>query len=159
MRVVILGLGNTLLSDEGAGVHVVRALAADGDADDPDTELIDGGTLSFSLAAPIGAAEALVVVDAARLGEAPGGLRVFEGAAMDGFLSGGHRASVHEVALSDLMDIARLTDTWPACRALVAIEPATMAWGVRPSAAVAAAIPEACTRVRGLVEGWRHGQA
>jgi hydrogenase maturation protease len=157
MRITILGLGNTLLSDEGVGVHVIQALSAV--PGDEELHLVDGGTLSFSLAGPIADASALIVVDAAQLHESPGTVRVFEGVDMDRFLAGNRKSSVHEVGLMDLMSIALLTDTWPARRALVAIQPARVDWGESPSEAVAAAVPLACRHVRGLIGQWRHGAA
>ena len=47
--VLVLGVGNTLLQDEGAGVHVVRRLR-DQSSPDPQVQYLDGGTLSFVLA-------------------------------------------------------------------------------------------------------------
>ncbi|MDD3530905.1 MAG: hydrogenase maturation protease [Gallionellaceae bacterium] len=156
-KILILGLGNTLLSDEGVGVHVVQALAA-APVDDG-VELLDGGTLGFVLAGPVAEAAALVVVDAAQLHEAPGTVRVFKDAEMDSFLAGTRKGSVHEVGLIDLMGIARLTDTWPARRALVAIQPGRVDWGEAASAPVAAAVPLACGHIRSLLREWRHGAA
>lgn len=49
--------------------------------DQDDVELLDGGTLSFTLAGPIQDADALIVVDAAQLKSAPGTLQVFQGEA------------------------------------------------------------------------------
>jgi hydrogenase maturation protease len=57
----------------------------------------------------------------------------------------------------DLMDMARLTDTLPARRALVAVEPALVDWGDALTPAVAAALPETLDRVRILVTRWSHG--
>lgn len=159
MKILILGIGNTLLSDEGVGVHVIRTLAEDIPPDDEEIELVDGGTLSFTLAGPIADADGLVVVDAARIDATAGSLRVFEGEAMDRFLLGQRKSSVHEVGLADLMAIARLTDSWPARRALVAIQPARVDWGDYPTEAVAEAIPLAGECIRGLIDAWRHGTA
>lgn len=154
MKTLVLGIGNTLLSDEGVGIHVIHALQGLSPPTD-DTEYLDGGTLSFTLAAPIEEADALIVVDAAELGGEPGTLRVFTGEAMDGFLAGRRKASVHEVGLTDLMAIARLTGRWPARRALVAIQPDRVDWGESPTPRVAAAVPEACRRIRALIGEWR----
>lgn len=155
MKTLVLGIGNTLLTDEGVGIHVLQALDGVFPAAD-EVELLDGGTLSFTLAGPIAEVDSLVVVDAARIGEAPGNMRVFEGEAMDGFLLGNRRSSVHEVGLADLMAIARLTESWPQRRALVAIEPDRIDWGERPTASVAAAVPLACRRIQSLIAGWRN---
>ncbi|MFA5080959.1 MAG: HyaD/HybD family hydrogenase maturation endopeptidase [Hydrogenophilaceae bacterium] len=159
MKILILGIGNTLLSDEGVGVHVIQALADHSSPDDEEIELLDGGTLSFTLAGPIADAGALIVVDAAQLRAAPGTVQVFENTEMDRFLLGNRKASVHEVGLTDLMSIARLTDTWPARRALVAIQPEKVDWGDDPTEPVAAAVPLACERIRRLIREWRHGAA
>lgn len=152
----MLGVGNTLLADEGAGVHAVRALAqarSDAAALD-DVALIDAGTLSFSLAALIEDAAQLICIDAAELGEAPGTVRVFEDPEMDRFL-GRPRRSPHQVGLLDLLAIAHLGGHLPARRALVGIQPQRVDWGETPTAQVAAAIPRACDLVRALIARWR----
>ena len=152
MSTLVLGIGNTLLSDEGVGVHVVRHLATH-HQDLPDVELLDGGTLSFTLAEAIARHQSLLVVDAARLGEPPGAVRCLEGEAMERYLAGS-RGSVHEVGLSDLFDIARLSDTLPPQRALIGIQPAHIGWGEAPSAPVAAAIPVAARQALELLRRW-----
>jgi hydrogenase maturation protease len=154
---LILGLGNVLLTDEAVGAAVLKALESIAQSD-PDLTLYDGGTLSFTLAGPIGDAARLIVVDAAAMGDPPGTVRVFEGEAMDRQLSV-HAKSVHEVSLSDLFDIARLTDTLPAQRALIGIEPARVDWGDRLTPAVEASIPQAVAQVRDLLRQWRQAGA
>ena len=149
---LILGLGNILMTDEAVGAEVIRRLEAETDPAAP-LRFIDGGTLSFTLAAPIGDCPRLIVVDAAAMGDAPGSVRVFEGEAMDRQLRA-HAKSVHEVSLSDLMDMARLTDTLPAQRALVGIEPEFVGWGERLTPAVEAAVPRAIENIRALLAGW-----
>jgi hydrogenase maturation protease len=149
---LILGLGNVLMTDEAVGAEVVRRLERQSDPDDS-LLFLDGGTLSFTLAAPIGDCPQLIVVDAAAMGEPPGSVRVFEGEAMDRQLSVNAK-SVHEVSLSDLMDIARLTETLPAQRALIGIEPEFVGWGDRLTPAVEAAIPNAIAAIRAVLARW-----
>ena len=157
-KTLILGLGNTLLTDEAVGVIVVRRLEEEGALED--VAFLDGGTLSFTLSGPIADSPRLIVVDAAVMGAAPGTVRVFEGEAMDRQLSGLGK-SVHEVSLMDLMDMARITDSLPRCRALVGVEPARVDWGEELSPAIAAAVPEAMSRVREILHLWdrREGDA
>lgn len=155
MKTLVLGIGNTLLSDEGVGIHVLRALA-EGEPLPDDVELMDGGTLSFTLAGPIEDADALIVVDAAHIKGAPGAWTLFEGEAMDAFLLGNRKSSVHEVGLTDLRAIAILAGHWPEKRAMVAIQPQVVDWGEAPTPAVAQAIPPACAAIRNLIETWRH---
>jgi hydrogenase maturation protease len=148
---LILGLGNTLMTDEAAGIAVLHRLEAEGRLSD--AILLDGGTLSFTLAGHIADCPRLIVIDAAVMGTAPGTVRVFEGRAMDRQLSGRGK-SVHEVGLMELMDMARLTDTLPDRRALVGIEPALVDWGDCLTGAVSEAIPRATTAVYALLEAW-----
>lgn len=156
MKTLVLGIGNTLLKDEGVGVHVIRALRESAASADG-VDYLDGGTLSFTLAGPIEEAEQLIVVDAAELKAPLGTVHMLVGDEMDAFVSGNRKASVHEVGLTDLMTIAKLTGRWPARRALVAIQPREVDWGEHCSSEVAAAVPEACRIVRDQLERWRHG--
>jgi hydrogenase maturation protease len=157
MKVLVLGIGNTLLADEGVGVHVIQALRQGSLAARDDVELLDGGTLSFTLAGPIQDADALIVVDAAQLKSSPGTLQVFQGEDMDRFLTSNRKSSVHEVGLTDLRAIAMLAGHWPEQRAMVAIQPAKMDWGEYPTETVAAAIPEACAKIESLIGDWLDG--
>ncbi len=151
---LVLGIGNSLLSDEGIGVHAVRRLhAIHGEL--TGVEWMDGGTLSFSLAPEIGDAAHLIVVDAAELHAAPGTIRVFVDDEMDRFLAAPGRRSVHEVGLIDLMVMARLAECLPLRRALIGIQPQHTGWGEQPTAPVADALPAVCATVTELLEDWK----
>jgi len=151
-KTLILGLGNTLMTDEAVGPVVVRRLESEADPAGP-LLFLDGGTLSFTLAQPIEECARLIVVDAAALGETPGSVQVFEGEAMDAQVSLPAR-SVHEVSLADLMDMVRLTGRLPERRALIGIAPAVIDWGDGLTPAVAAAVPVVMARVRELLARW-----
>lgn len=153
-NVLILGIGNTLLQDEGAGIHAMNRLRELlGEQDD--LTYMDGGTLSFTLAGPIEEATHLIVLDAAQLNKKPGHWQLFEGAQMDSFLGSNRKRSVHEVSLIDLMAIALLSDHLPQQRALIGIQPGEIDWGEDPSPAVAAAMPGICKQTMQLLEEWR----
>ena len=155
MKTLVLGIGNTLLTDEGVGVHVLQALEPElGHL--PDVTLLDGGTLSFTLAGPIEEADALIVVDAANIKSRPGEWALLQGEEMDAFLMSNRKATVHEVGLTDLRAIAILAGHWPEKRAMLAIQPDVIDWGEHPTPAVAAAIPPACTAIRELIREWQH---
>lgn len=154
-KTLVLGIGNTLLSDEGVGVHIVRSLEASArSCRGPEIEFLDAGTLSFILAPRLEEAGALIVIDAAQLDAAPGTVRVVEGEAMDDFLGRHRKLSVHEVSLLDLLQILRLTGTLPARRALVGVQPQLVDWSDRPTEPVARAIPVACDVVMDLIDRW-----
>jgi hydrogenase maturation protease len=151
-RSVLLGVGNTLLMDDGVGIQLIDLLR--GDPVTADYDLLDGGTLSFSLLTYLEGANALVAVDAANLHAAAGTVRVLEGAAMDAFVRRARGRSVHEIGLADLLDMALLHGCLPVRRALVCIQPLTIDWGASLSLPVTAALPGALAEVRSLLRRW-----
>ena len=153
-QTLILGIGNILLRDEGAGIHALNQLRGLL-GERANVTLLDGGTLSFTLAGAIEDATQLIVIDAAQLDAAPGSSQVFEGAAMDAFIGGKRKMSVHEVSLIDLLAIAHLSDHLPPQRALIGIQPEVIDWGEDPSAAVAAVLPQVCAQALHLLETWQ----
>ena len=155
MKTLVLGIGNTLLTDEGVGIHVLQALEPElGNV--PDITLLDGGTLSFTLAGPIEDADALIVVDAANIKAEAGDWKLLKGEEMDSFLMSNRKASVHEVGLTDLRAIALLAGHWPERRAMLAIQPQVIDWGEFPTPAVAAAIPPVCAAIKEQIRVWNH---
>ena len=157
---LILGIGNTLLTDEGAGIHALNHLQSavpniwPDSPNSPNLNFIDGGTLSFTLAVWIEDCTNLIVFDATELNQPAGSVNVFVGPAMDKFL-GTTKRSAHEVGLIDLMDIARLTDHLPRNRALIGIQPDKMGWGMKPTASVQNALDEAVGEAVKLIDLWQ----
>ena len=151
--ILILGIGNTLLMDEGAGIHALCLLQSEYN-DIPDITCLDGGTLSFTLATWIEDRNSLIVFDAAELNQPAGTVQTYVGTAMDEFL-GTSKRSAHEVGLLDLLDIARLTGHLPENRAIVCIQPQTMDWGMQPTPAVQHALGKAVNEAVSLIRQWR----
>ena len=153
-KILVMGLGNTLLTDDGIGPHVIAAMGEGvaGRTSAP-VAFLDGGTLGLALLPEIEAATALIVVDAARFGGAPGEVRVFDEAAMDAQL-GAAKSSAHELALADIIGAAALSGRLPGKRALVGIAPKAVSWGLEPTPEVAASIPLACAKIMGIIERW-----
>ena len=158
INTLVLGIGNPLLGDEGAGIHAIRRLC-----DDLPEEaraalgltFLDGGTIGYALAGPIGDTDRLIIVDATDLEAEPGTVRVFADAELDRFLGERQAVAVHEVALLDLLAVTLLEGRLPARRALIAIQPGHIGWGEAPTDAVAEAIPRACRMALDLAEEWR----
>jgi len=151
-QTLILGIGNTLLSDEGAGIHALNLLQLY----HPDLQnltYVDGGTLSFTLAAYIEDCDNLIVFDAAELKAPAGTVMAMVGTEMDEFL-GAARRSPHEVGLLDLFDIARLTESLPTRRALIGIQPQHIGWGMSPTEPVESALPVAVNEAEELLVRW-----
>ncbi|MGD0940732.1 MAG: hydrogenase maturation protease [Terracidiphilus sp.] len=69
-KILVLGLGNVLMGDEGVGVHVVRALEQQ--TLPANVECLDGGTGGFTLLEPLQSAGRVILIDAANDGNPPG---------------------------------------------------------------------------------------
>jgi len=152
IHTLVLGIGNTLLADEGTGIHMLDYLRRH----HPElgaVTCLDGGTLSFTLAPFIEEADQLIVIDAAELDAPPGTVVVFCGQDMDRF-AGKTKRSVHEVSLGDLLAIAHLTDTLPENRALIAVQPRDVDWGPCLSNPVKQALPEVAGHIIELLRRW-----
>ena len=149
---LILGIGNTLLADEGTGIHMLDYMRRHY-PELTDVEYLDGGTLSFTLAPWIEEADNLIVIDAAELDAPPGTVEVFTGEDMDRF-AGKTKRSVHEVSLGDLLAIAHLTDAIPENRVLIAIQPEKVDWGSCLSNPVKQALPAAAQQIVERLGRW-----
>jgi hydrogenase maturation protease len=149
---LVIGFGNVLLRDDGAGVQLMEQLQHD--LGDTYACFIDGGTMSFSLLPYFEAAESMLVIDAADLDCVPGTVKLYEGDAMDCFLQIVRRRTVHEVGLIDLMDMARLSDCLPTRRALLCIQPENVGWGSDLSVSVASALQPAGQQALALFQRW-----
>lgn len=152
-NVLVLGLGNTLLADDGVGVHVARQLG-----DDPVTphwlQPLDGGTLGFRLLGALAKADAVLIVDAAQLGASPGTIRLMDRDELVQHVSCSGRSSAHEAGLADLLTLARLEGFAPKYLALLGIQPQTIDWGEALSPPVAKAVPAARQLAVSTGLGW-----
>lgn len=158
LMIVVLGVGNTLRTDDGVGVRVVQTLKRERRFDGRRVTFCDGGTIGLALLPQIEDASAVIIVDAAEIGERPGAVRVFEGSHMDARLKGVRRTA-HELAVADLFAAAELSGYFPQRRAMVAIQPASTGWGLEPTAEVLEGAPRACAAVLGLIGRWSMGGA
>ena len=149
---LVLGFGNVLLGDDGAGIRVMEALK-----DQVHAECVDGGTMSFNLLAHVEAAESMLVIDAANLERPAGSLALFEGIAMDEFLTSARRRTVHEVGLVDLLDAARLLGCLPERRALLCLQPERIAWSAALSAPLERSLAEATRLAKTVLQHWQVG--
>jgi len=153
-KILVMGIGNTLLQDDGIGVHITERFKSTHPAD-PCVSILDGGTIGLSLLPEIEDAEAVIIVDASEIGECPGTMRIFRNQEIDRQLSG-KRRSVHEVALYDLFSAAAIRGRSPEHRVLIAIQPACTEWGLNPTPEVNASIPMACAAISSMTREWQY---
>jgi hydrogenase maturation protease len=135
-KTVVLGLGNVLHADDGAGAQAISRLR--GDARIPkDVSLLEGGTLGLELLPYVWDCSRLIVIDAVDVGEAPGTLVRLSGEELNS-LPG--NSSVHQLGVSDLLVALRvLADRQPTV-VLLGVQPGNTDWSTELSPAVAAAM-------------------
>ncbi|MFE2361397.1 hydrogenase maturation protease [Streptomyces virginiae] len=162
-KVLIAGIGNVFLGDDGFGVETVRALSAHPLPDG--VEVVDFGVRGVHLAYQLlDGYDTLVLVDATARGGAPGTLYLIEAEARPGPVEGpadgpgegpvldGHHMSPDTV-LALLDALCAGTGATPPRRTLVlGCEPACVEEGIGLSAPVAAAVPEAVRMALDLLD-------
>lgn len=151
-NILVLGVGNILMSDEGAGVYAVRKLEQQYIFSENVT-LLDGGTLGMRLLHPISCADFLIVADTAMRGLKPGAVSRLS---VDD-VSQGHmlKNSMHQLSFSETLAMAGMMNILPET-VIIAIEPAditTMSIDCTPE--IALGIDEMCTQL--LSEIGSHG--
>ena len=132
---LILGLGNVLLGDDGLGPAAVARLQREFDLA-PGVDVVDGGTLGLALLAIIAEVDHVILVDAIRHDAPAGSLVRIEG---DDVAPAVHeRLSPHQVGVADLLDAARLTACYPASVTLLGLAPESIDLTLKRSDAVEA---------------------
>lgn len=139
MRVVVLGIGNILLTDEGVGVRVVERLERDYRLPEA-VEVIDGGTCGMEMLEQLEDLDALIVVDCVRFGQPPATPVLLKGDDVPVFFK--TKLSPHQVSLSDVLASLEFTNRAPKRTVIVGMQPASMELGMDLSPAVAARVDE-----------------
>jgi hydrogenase maturation protease len=148
--VLVLGLGNVLLGDDGVGAAALTHLERNWRIP-PGVRLEDGGTLGLSLLGLLAEAERVILVDAVRTDDPPGTLvRLAGDDVMDTVRD---RLSPHQVGVADLLEVARLTDCYPAAVTLLGVVPETIEMSVERSRAVEHSIDELTAAIIGELQG------
>ena len=135
MSILVLGLGNILLSDEGVGVRIVEALDAAHELP-AEVEVLDGGTSGMDLLDMVAERDCLIVADAVNA-DAPAG-RVIRLENDDIRMLFETRFSPHQLGLSDLLAALRLVGKAPRRVIVVGVVPENLALGLELSPPVAA---------------------
>lgn len=144
MSILVLGLGNILLMDEGLGVRAMEAFEAAYDVPDG-VSVVDGGTCGMDMLDLIASHEHLIAVDAVKTG-APATTRVtLRGDEVPAYFRG--KLSPHQLGLSDLLASLRLQGEEPKSVTLIGCVPLALGTGLMLSAEIEAVIPDMVARI------------
>ncbi|WP_136798936.1 MULTISPECIES: HyaD/HybD family hydrogenase maturation endopeptidase [Desulfosediminicola] len=143
-NILVLGVGNILLHDEGIGVHVVRDLEEQYSFS-KELTLLDGGTLGIRLLDAMGRADYMIVADTLCSGKAPGTITRLTGSELRGRVAA--KNSQHQVSFLETIAYADFLGMLPET-VMIGCEPKDLsAWGTELTEEVAAARPQMIARV------------
>lgn len=136
-NIVILGIGNILLSDEGVGVHVANELMKM--ELPPNISVVEGGTDGFRLLNVITEADRLIVIDAVKGGAASGSIYRFDIDEVKNVPSG-FKTSVHQIGILEVIDLSGLIGKTP-YTTVIGIEPKSLEISMELSPEVKEKVP------------------
>ncbi len=148
--ILVLGLGNMLLSDDGVGPALVEELSDSVAHWNGRVEFLDGGTQGLALLGQLTGRQALIIVDAMKTGAPPGTIHRLTLHDLRE-LSPGRRNSGHEGNAGELLAAAQLIDELPNRLFIVGVEAEKLETGVGLSTAVRESLSEASSQVHCLL--------
>ncbi|WP_321493845.1 NiFeSe hydrogenase maturation protease [uncultured Desulfobacter sp.] len=145
-KLLVLGVGNILMQDEGFGVHAINAFWEEKeDWKDADVDFIDGGTFTQDIFYLFEAYENVLVLDIVRANQPPGTIFTREEHQLRKDKK--QMLSLHDIDLLDSLGMAQMRGHRPYLR-VVGIEPAIIDWGTQLTPPLAAAFPDYLKIVR-----------
>lgn len=138
-RTLILGIGNPLMGDDGAGIEAVRMLAKSKLPDNVTVQ--EAGTPGWGLAEWIKDWPSVVIVDAVQMGQKPGEWQRFDAGEVR-LIAGQGAISLHESDLAGGLALAQALDLLPERITFYGIEPESTDHGMMLSPSVRATLPE-----------------
>ena len=151
LNIAVFGIGNILLSDDGAGVHAVNKLISEYQFPG-NVELIDGGTKGLDLLPLFENRDRVLIIDAANFNKEPGTIGSVEGDNIPSFLSS--KLSVHQIGLPDMLFAARLMEIMPSEICLIGIQPLSMETSAEMSGLISGKMGELIGSVLEKLKAW-----
>jgi hydrogenase maturation protease len=151
LPILVLGIGNLIMSDDGIGVRVVQLLA-ERYRYPAGVTILDGGTLGLDLLPKLEGVERLLVVDAVETGQPAGTLVRMAGEEVPIVLE--TKVSPHQMGLKDLLAVAMLQGFAPREMVLLGVQPALIELGTDLSEAVAARLETLADNVLAELAEW-----
>lgn len=139
-KLLVLGVGNLLLTDDGVGIHAVRDLEQESEWDRDQVNFIDGATFTQDIFYIFQDYEQIVVLDAVKAGQQPGTIYKFSEEQLRENTE--QRLSLHDIDMLDSLRMAELVGHKPSLLVL-GMEPLTISdWSMELSVPVQEAYPK-----------------
>lgn len=151
MEICVIGVGNILMQDEGAGPRIAEFLRNNYKFE-PEIEIIDGGTLGLDLLPYIEKYKKIIIVDVVDFGKEPGFIKILKGDEIHPYLK--TKLSVHHVGVQDLIEVARLMGYMPEELVLAGIQPESIDLGLDLTPTVAGKLKELTEEILSILNNW-----
>ena len=149
--ILVLGIGNLVMSDDGVGVRVVQRLQREYRFPD-NVEIMDGGTLGLDLLPRLEEITHLILVDAVETGQKPGSCIRLSGQELPVALE--TRLSPHQMGLKDLLAVSELMGHIPREMILIGIQPGCIEMDIGLTAEIESELDRLVAAVLAELAGW-----
>ncbi len=150
-QITVLGIGNWLMQDEGAGVHVVQHLEQNYRFS-PSIQVIDGGTSGSELLSFFDESARVLIVDAVDFHREPGYIGTIKNDQILTHLT--TKMSLHHLGITDVLSQAKLLEILPEEIVLIGIQPQIIAVGTELSALLQQKLPQLIELVLQQLQDW-----
>jgi hydrogenase maturation protease len=151
-KITILGIGNSIFSDEGIGIHVLPLLE-ELYGDDPMIEIIEGSTDGMKLLGPVENTDYLIVIDAINAGKEGGTIITLEGEDIPAYY--GIKMSIHQLGFQEVLLAAKLRGRYPKNIVMIGMQPSSLELGIHLSPENEAKLPELVETINRQIQQWR----
>ena len=152
-RTVVIGLGNTLMGDDGLGVAALERLHREWSVP-PEVDVVDGGTAGMCLLPIIEGAARVLLIDAIDVRVAAGTKIVLERDRLPRYLA--TKISPHQIDLRDVLALAELRGTLPIEAVAIGLQPSVIAMSTELSPVVRGALDDLVSDIVRLLAAWGH---
>lgn len=152
-QITILGIGNTLYTDEGLGVHALSPLEEIFGTDEK-VELVDGSTDGMALLGPVEDTDYLIVIDAINAGKEGGSIIELHGDEIPAYY--GIKMSIHQLGFQEVLLASKLRDKFPKHIVMMGMQPTSLELGIGLSETNEAKLPELIKLVQQQVDAWKN---
>ncbi len=151
MSVLVLGLGNLVMTDDALGSRAILELEKRYRFPEQ-VALLDGGTLGLDLLPRLEGIDRLLVIDALQMGAEPGSVFRLEGEEVPRAFA--NKLSVHQMGLQDLLAVAELQGHLPGQLVVLGAQAESIEMGLEMSAAVNTALEQLMAKVVHELSEW-----
>lgn len=147
MKILVLGVGNVLMGDEGVGVHAIKELEKRSWPEN--VHFLDGGTGGFHLLEYLQHYKKIIMIDATMDGQPPGTLRLIKPKFSSDFPKA---LSAHDIGLKDLVESASILGHLPEIHLITVSINAVQPMQLEMSPEIKKSIPEVIQSVTEILQ-------